>query len=260
LRSTTDIIHSITARISHAYKAGNAHNIHAPYMYSLYTKVITEAGAYYCFEEIEKLRNTLLKTPVLTQVQDYGTGVNRTQKLSTLVKRAAKSSMEAQLLFRLVNYLQPTTVVELGTHVGISTCYMASACSATQLHTVEGSPQLAKVAGLNFKRLQLHNVTQHIANFDTALPQLIKVLKLIDIAYVDGNHAYAPTISYYNQLKHCCGIIVFDDIHWSIGMSKAWQEIVNDQSLVKITVDLYNFGLVIIRPETKHSQHYNLKF
>lgn len=259
MRTTTDIIYSITARINHALTAGNAHNIHSPYVFDLYNNVINQTGEYYCYQEIEKLRNTLLTAPVPIIIEDFGTGKNRTEKLNAIVKRAAKPAKEAQLLFRLINYLQPATVLELGTHVGISTCYMASAGSTTQVHTIEGSAKISEVAQLNFKRLALHNVTPHVGNFDNVLPALIQQLSTIDVAYIDGNHAYAPTLQYYQWLQPHCKIMVFDDIHWSKGMNAAWKKIIADAN-IKISIDLYHFGIIIFRPETKHSEHYILQF
>ncbi len=259
MRTTTDIIYSLLAQANHALTAGNAHNIHSPYVFNLYTKVINESGHYYCFDEIEKLRRTLHTAHVPIQVHDYGTGHNRTQKLSTLVKRAAKPALQAQLLFRLVNYLQPKTILELGTHVGISSCYMASACQAATLHTIEGSPKISEVAQLNFKRLALTNVVPHIGTFDAVLPTLLQELTTIDIAYIDGNHAYAPTLQYYQWLQPRTTVIIMDDIHWSKDMNKAWREIVADSN-IKIAIDLFHFGILIFRPETKYSEEYALKF
>jgi predicted O-methyltransferase YrrM len=258
MRSVTDILYSLFAQVKHALTAGNAHNIHSPYVYDLYTKVIAERGEYYCFEDIEKLRQTLHTAPVPIVIDDYGTGKNRTEKLNTLVKRAAKPAAEAQLLFRLIQYFKPTTIVELGTHVGISSCYIASACKSAQLHTIEGSAKLSEVAQLNFKRLQLTNVTPHIGTFDDVLPQLIHTLRTIDVAYIDGNHAYEPTLLYYQWLQPHCKVLVFDDIHWSKAMNTAWNHIVND-SHIKIAIDLFHVGIIIFRPETKYSEYYTLK-
>jgi len=41
------------------------------------------------------------------------------------------------------------------------------------------------------------------------------------------------------------GVILFDDIYWSKGMTEAWTTIKADQR-VKRTIDLYTFGIVEI--------------
>jgi hypothetical protein len=41
---------------------------------------------------------------------------------------------------------------------------------------------------------------------------------------------------------------VFDDIHWSEGMEKAWNEIKSDKD-VTITIDFFTVGLVFFNPD-----------
>ena len=82
------------------------------------------------------------------------------------------------------------------------------------------------------------------------------------MAYVDGNHRYEPTIRYFQLLlshAHNDTILIFDDIHWSAEMEKAWKEIQQHPS-VRCTVDLFYLGFVFLRDEFKVPQHFVVRF
>ena len=66
--------------------------------------------------------------------------------------------------------------------------------------------------------------------------------------YIDGNHQYEPTISYFEQLQknsHDRTIFIFDDIHYSPSMEKAWKHL-QSQPQVTITLDLFFIGIIWI--------------
>ena len=80
------------------------------------------------------------------------------------------------------------------------------------------------------------------------LPDLLKSIRKIDYIYVDGNHTYEATIRYFNMIKphlQTKGVMIFDDINWSEGMSRAWKEIKTDPD-VTMTVDFFDLGLVFL--------------
>jgi hypothetical protein len=54
-------------------------------------------------------------------------------------------------------------------------------------------------------------------------------------------------------------ILIFDDVHWSEEMEKAWEEIQRDPR-VYMTIDLFFIGLVVMRDEFKVKQHFSIRF
>jgi hypothetical protein len=87
-------------------------------------------------------------------------------------------------------------------------------------------------------------------------------LSHIDLAYIDGNHRYEPTLRYFQQLlpkKQHHSIFIFDDIHWSAEMEKAWSEI-KAHPEVTLSIDLFFMGLVFFRQEFKVKQHFSIRF
>src|SRR5581483_3128349 len=193
-----------------------------------------------------------------------GSTIDKTnyRPVSSIARHAAKSKKWAQLLFRIVNYYQPKTILELGTSLGISTSYMAMANPHARIVTAEGSAAIAAQAQQNFHSLHLSSVHQVTGNFDVTLPSIIKSLPHLDLAFIDGNHRYEPTLHYFEQLLpslHDGSIVILDDIHWSEGMEKAWKE-VQENNKVRLSIDLFFIGLVFFSDQFKIKQHFTIRF
>jgi predicted O-methyltransferase YrrM len=168
----------------------------------------------------------------------------------------------AQLLFRIVNCYQPQTILELGTSLGISTAYMAMANPQARMITAEGSAAIAAQAKRNFQSLQCNNIKQVTGNFDDTLPGILAANPQPDLAFIDGNHRYEPTVRYFNQLLphlHTNSILIFDDIHWSKEMEQAWEAVKENQS-VMLSIDLFFIGLVFFNDQFKVKQHFTIRF
>lgn len=98
-------------------------------------------------------------------------------------------------------------------------------------------------------------------NFDSVLPNLLPTLAPLDLVFIDGNHSYEATIRYFEMLLskvHNESIFIFDDIYWSEGMKKAWNEIQNHPS-VQCTVDIFRWGIVFFRKEMQ-KEHFTIRF
>ena len=83
-----------------------------------------------------------------------------------------------------------------------------------------------------------------------------------DLIFIDGNHRKIPTLRYFNLLKqhvHPNSLIIFDDIHWSKEMEEAWAEIKEDPQ-VKVSIDLYQFGMVFFMNDVKQRQSFVLRY
>ena len=121
---------------------------------------------------------------------------------------------------------------------------------------------MASLARKYFELIDLHNIQVVVGNFDNTLPEITASLPQVDLAFIDGNHRCQPTIKYFRELlkkSSASSVLIFDDIHWSSGMEKAWNEIKADPS-VMLTIDLFVMGLVFFRPEFKEKQHFRIRF
>lgn len=243
--------------------AKGAQGIHSPFVFELYNKVIRGPDNYYEFSAIEQLRKRLLRSIAVLHVVDYGAKSNRNpeRKINDIIRHSAISPKKGRLLFRLVNFLRPKNIIEIGTSLGISTLYQHKACPGAELITLEGSPELSELAGTNFRILKADSIKRVVGDFTNTLPGVIKDLHSVDYVFFDGNHRKEATLEYFRQFLPLASgkcVFVFDDIRWSKGMKEAWQEIIKEPTAT-VTIDLFSFGLVFFIP-TQKKQHFMLRY
>jgi predicted O-methyltransferase YrrM len=242
-------------------KAKNEHSIHSPFVFKLYTEVIRNKENYYAFAELDALRNKLLKNTQVIEVTDLGAGskkLKNKRSVSEVVSVSVVPKKYGELLFRLVNYFQPKNILELGTSLGLSSMYMHKAAPKAKLTTVEGCSGTHSFARSLLKETGVYLVNDSFENF---LDKNINDEKF-DLIYIDGNHTYEATIHYFKTLLdhvHNDSVMIFDDIYWSLGMTKAWNE-VKAHSSVTVTIDLFKFGIVFFRKENKEKEHFSLRY
>ena len=240
--------------------------MHSPFVFDFILNVLNNKRNYQPPPEIEHLRTQLLKDKTVVEIQEMGAGSRTSSATKRTVSQVAgaalKSKRLAQVLFRLIKHYQPSTIVELGTSLGITTCYLSKANPTASIITIEGNQSTAALAKENFQQLGCENIQLQQGNFDHVLPSVLSRLPAIDLAYIDGNHRYQPTINYFHQFlskSHNATILVFDDIHWSAEMEKAWLEIKSHPS-VQYTIDIFFLGFVFFRPDFKVKQNFSIRF
>lgn len=252
--------------IRYFLQSDTAHAVHSPFVFSFIQEILYDKRTFYSFKAIEKIRQALLSDNHLIKTTDMGAGSSLQQsaerRVCDIVRSAAKSSKYGKLLFRLVNYFQPETILELGTSLGISAAYMASAHSNAQLFTLEGSDAIAEIASKTFQQLNLDNIQIIKGNFDNTLAPVLMQIPKLDMVFIDGNHRKEPTLRYFSQCltkAHNDTILIFDDIHWTKDMEEAW-ETIKANSAVTLTIDLFFLGLVFLKKEFKEKQHFVLRY
>ncbi len=263
-------IHRIGAFIRHFLTAWNTtgEGIHSPYLFRLVRFVMRDENTFYCFADIERRREYLKACEEELDVVDFGSAGSPEGKL---IKRRvcdiAKTQLESpkigQLLFRIINFMtqeqkRPLQILELGTSLGITTAYLAASNSRNNITTLEGSGAVLKIAQGVWRALKLENISWQEGNIDNTL--YIYARENLDLAYVDANHTYEATKRYVDFLLPRMtekGIIVLDDIHYSEGMERAWEEIKQDQR-VTTTMDLYHVGMLFVDPHYL-KRHYTIR-
>lgn len=245
---------------------GKGHGIHSPFVFDFITHILNDKRDFYCYSSIEAIRTQLLNTPDTIEVKDYGAGSSATQSgqrsIQTIARWSLKSKKYAQLLFRMVHYYQPAFIIELGTSLGITTSYLASANPDATVHSFEGAPAVAAIAQNTFSKLHLKNIQLTEGNFDQTLPGFLKAKPIADFIFIDGNHRKEPTVRYFHWLlPHITGksIIVFDDIHWSTEMDAAWKEIIQHEA-VTYSIDLFFIGIVFFNKDFKVKQDFVIRY
>ena len=141
-----------------------------------------------------------------------------------VVKDIARSSLKsrkfAQLLYRVVRYYKPATMLELGTSLGITSSYLASGNRQGTLYTLEGSAAIAGVAAQTFNALQIDNVELVKGDFAQSLPPLLKQDRNVWYsAFIDGNQDCILTLQYFESLLMRSGqstVLNFDDLYTGV--------------------------------------------
>jgi predicted O-methyltransferase YrrM len=245
---------------------GKGHGMHSPFVFEFIGKVLNDKTDYPAYSLVENLRQQLLNDQTVLTVQDFGagSGVDKTNQrsIASITKNAAKSAKFGRLLYRMVRYYQPTSILELGTSLGITTSYLSLAQPGATIITMEGAKSIAEKARKNFETLKLQNIATQEGNFDETLSPAISSLSSLDFVFIDGNHRREPTENYFNQLlpiTHNDSMLIFDDIHWSHDMEHAW-EFIQQHPSVRCTIDLFFIGIVLFRQEFKEKQHFKIRF
>ncbi|MFY9310658.1 MAG: hypothetical protein WAQ28_16555 [Bacteroidia bacterium] len=212
------------------FKSTNEHGVHSPFVFDLVTQVIYNNKDYYSYKSIEAIRERLLNSGVHLKPLKYG-----------------------RLLFRLVNYFQPETILITGESAGIETAYMAAANSKTEITVVEPAKDVKVFINESLKSLQLKNV---LFCEKLNIPD-----KRVDFVYLDGGFGKIALLEQFNMFLKAANdssVFIISDIYCSSEIKEVWAEIKNHER-VRVTVDLFYMGIVFFRKE-QVKEHFVIRF
>lgn len=254
--------------LSYYLKASNAkgHGVHSPFVFDFIIHVLKSKEKPEAVFLIENYRQRLLKERRNIEVEDFGAGSSvmhtKERKVSDIAATSLKRKKYASLLYRIAKYYRSKHIVELGTSLGTTTAYLASGSPDSQVITLEGSGKISDIAEDFFEHTSFNNIHLVRGDFKKTLPTIIHQIPAVDLVFIDGNHQEEPTVDYFNSFltkSHNDTILVFDDIHWSGGMEKAWERIKQHPD-VSLTIDLFFIGLVFLKKEFLVKQHFVVRF
>jgi len=256
-------VHAFAKFIWHWLIAVNEHSLHSPFLFNFYTHTIKRNIDHEDFNAIEQLRTQLTQSQKKILVTQLGANskVNnqKIRAVSDIARKGISPRNTSELLFKIIQEFDFTKIIELGTSLGINTLYMATKSTAV-VYTFEGCAETSLIAQANFKTIGYSNIKQITGDLNLSLPDFCSQYSgKIDLAFIDANHQYEPTLTYFNLLltiSHSKSIIIIDDIYWSREMTSAWEKI-KSHPQVTSTIDLYKLGIVFFRPELE-KQHINL--
>ncbi|TRX61587.1 class I SAM-dependent methyltransferase [Carboxylicivirga sp. M1479] len=235
------------------YRKG--YGLHSPFVFNLVREVFYCEHSFYAFDLIKEYKNELKLANKVISVVDYGAGssnfTSKDRSVEKLVKASSISTKYGELLFRLLQHINPHNILELGTSIGISTLYLALADRRREVLTIEGCVETAKQAQIAFDKFDCSNVKQFVGQFQDVLPNLVAKTDVLDFVFFDGNHQKQATIDYFNLCLTKVGansVFVFDDIYWSKGMSEAW-DIIRQHPQVTVSIDVFQLGIVFFNKD-----------
>lgn len=214
--------------------------------------------------KIEDLRKDLLHDHTPIEMVDYGAGSRKTRSpkrsISEITKTSSTPTPVAQMMQRLISFLGLQNILELGTNLGLTTAYLASAHPKVKMISLEGDPTLAVLAVKNLQKIGIEAEIIE-GRFEENLDLALAKMPSIDFAYIDGNHRKEPTLNYFRKLLDTTtenSVLAFGDIHWSVEMEEAWEYIKQDKS-VTLTIDLFDIGLVFFRKDRAEVEHFTIR-
>ena len=254
----------ISSYLKFLYHSKNEHGVHSPFVFDLVTKCFYDKKKYPEYRILETYRNSLLENKNTIEVTDFGAGSkvfkSTTRQISKIAKTAGISQKRAKLLFRIVHYFQPSSILEIGTSLGLATSSLSLGNPNSKIITLEGCPMTAAQSKLQLQKFNFSNAHSIITEFSTYLQTINHQPSTINLIYFDGNHSKKATLEYFERLLPTItndSVWIFDDIHWSQDMEDTW-ELIKNHTKVKVTIDTFQWGLVFFRQE-QEKEHFVIR-
>lgn len=249
------MLFQIKSYLKFLWLSKNEHAVHSPFVFNLITKCFYDTKPKPEYEVLKNYRNSLLKNKNTIEVTDFGAGSkvfkSNTRQISQIVKTAGIIPKRAELLFRITNYFQPETILEIGTSLGLATSALALGFTKAKITTLEGCPNTMAIAQNQLQLFNTKNVELVVTEFSAYLQSQNLISIIFKLIYIDGNHSKKATLEYFELLLPTItndSVWIFDDIHWSAEMENAW-EIIKNHPNVTVTIDTFQWGLVFFRQE-----------
>ena len=255
------MLFQIKSYINFLKNSSNQHGVHSPFVYSLITKCFYDKKKHAEYSILKQYRKSLLANKNFIEVTDFGAGSrvfkSNKRQISKIAKTAGISSKRAKLLFRVVNYFQPTTILEIGTSLGLATSALSLGNKNAKLTTLEGCAKTQEIAQNQCLLQNLSNIEFITSKFEDYLANCQLNTEHCQLIYFDGNHSKKATLDYFKLLLPTItneSVWIFDDIHWSKDMEEAWK-IIKNHPKVKVTIDTFQWGFVFFRTE-QEKEHF----
>ena len=160
------MLFQIKSYLKFLWHSKNEHAVHSPFVFHLITKCFYDKKPKPEYEVLKNYRKSLLENKNTIEVTDFGAGSkvfkSNTRQINKIAKTAGISPKRAELLFRITNYFQPTTILEIGTSLGLATSALALGNPKAKIITLEGCPNTMAMAKINcnYTILKMWNASQ----------------------------------------------------------------------------------------------------
>lgn len=222
------MIFYIKSYLQFLWNSKNEHGVHSPFVYNLLTK---------CFYD-KKIK------PEYQVLKNHQKSIEN--KITSNI-----GQKRVELLFRIVTYFQPSTVLEFETLSGFRTSAILLANPKVKIIRINNCSEKAKK-----KQLQENN-------FDAVGLEITEFLahsKTCDFIYFGESLQEKEILDYFEFLLPTISnetLWVFDAIHSSLEMENAW-EIIKKHPKVTVTIDTFWWGLVFFRRE-QEKEHFVIR-
>jgi len=207
------ITHRPRAKANHLLRAKrtNGGGIHSPYLFRFVTMVLNTKCTFYAFEALEAVHQ-------------------KEKEQSILRLNKQKPHSVERMIFRIVQDMQPETMIEIGYHTGTETQYMKNACpKATCMSITYASNQ----------------------NDDPSLKVALSQVEKLDFVLFN---APAEREQRMNEFRSCLQkthegtLFVVKYIHQTPEQALNWR-LMRNQPEVRASIDLYSIGILFLKSD-----------
>ncbi len=235
------------------------HSIQAPFAYSFYQLLKNRT-----FNSVPKIENARQQYVHSTKEINYHSfGIKSTlhtsqrNQISSIAKSGITDQEASKTLASIIQKFNATTIVELGTSLGINTCYLAEASRGGKVITFEGHEELCQYSSELFLDLGYDNISLIQGNIDETLKPFVDSLEQIDFVHIDAHHSKKALLNYFETIAeklHVDSVVAVDDIRWSRDMYNGWKILTNNNQ-ISHSFDVGNIGFLFFK-EGVNKQHY----
>jgi len=254
--------HQITSYFKFLLKSKNQHGVHSPFVYDLVTKCFYDTKKYPAYKTLKVYRNKTIQNKKLISIRDFGADSqivkSNKKKVITIAKNKETTFKKQQLLYRVISYFKPDTILELGTSLGLGTVAMAIANPSSKIITLEACLNTSKLAQSYFKEFELKNIHLQNSSFEDFFKP--KSSEKYDIVFIARNDRKEDIVSYFYMLldkTNNDSLLIFNDIYWNTEMTEAWNQI-KEHPKVTLSIDTYYWGFLFFRIEQEKG-HFTIR-
>lgn len=259
------MLYQIKSYFTFLWYSKNEHAVHSPFVFNLITKCFydkklktdpSESELAKQYQVLKEYRKSLLENKNSVEVTNFDADSevfqSNTKQIRGITKTNEISPKRAKLLFRIANYFQPTTILEIGSSLGITTSALALGNPKAIILSLECCTNALTITE-NLFRKKFSNSNYEFINteYEYFLKSCSLQPTIFNLIYFDGNHSKTATLNYFELLlPSICNetIWIFNAIHRSEAMEEAWK-IIKEHPKTTVTIDTFHLGFVFFRKE-----------
>lgn len=236
---------TIKSFILFLFRSTNQHGVHSPFVFDLVTK---------CFYQ----KTNPSKVNSIETTKQWLHNHNE-EKIVRTAKIKNFSRKKSTLLIRMLDYFKPSSVLEIGTSVGLRTAILSVENPVAIITTLEECKNTAFIAQGLFQHLNLKNIKLVVGNFDNTLHAIL-IKNQFDLIYFNGIHRKEQLLDYFNLCMHRINnnsIFIFNDLNSSVEIQEVWITI-KKHPKVTISIDTFYCGIIFFRKK-QQKQHFTIR-
>jgi len=256
-------VSSLVSYLKYLFTSKTRHSVHSPFVYTLINEVFKNIKTCPLLENIDNYRNSDINSWTKngdTKIIEKPEIIHFERNISPII-RYDISKKYGQLLFRLIEYVSPSTIIQSGVNSGFSTLYLATANSKAKIFICTSIASESDCIKSVLDKYQVFEIVKflHKTYFDSA--EYIHVVNKVDFVFLgadEGDDQVYADFETFVKIAHNETVFVINAIHQSAGIEKVWSNITN-HSCVTVSIDIYGLGLVFLRKELS-KQKFVLRF